>query len=155
DLQVQSVAVQHGRGVHAKLVLELAVTLLEVETPGLLAVEINAGQFTRAGEEPDVAAIRARRCRRSTPLVAAGMNRQGAEVDSPEFLAVNRNAEADDFLVDLGRQKDPLTPDRGRRRPDARQRQLPHDVRLLIPFRGQVFFRADAVVVRAAPLWPI
>ena len=56
-MQVEPVAMQQRRGVHAVLVAEFAVALLGVELPDLSAVEVKADEVAGAREGVDVLAV--------------------------------------------------------------------------------------------------
>src|SRR5262249_19896160 len=58
ELEVQPVLEQRRRRVYAELVPELAVTLLGVEAPDLLAVQLEGGELAVAGEGVDAFAVR-------------------------------------------------------------------------------------------------
>jgi hypothetical protein len=82
--------------VHAEVIAELAVTLLCVEAPDLLAAEVEGREVAAPGEREDKLAVRAGRRRRAIPLAATSnsslsaslvrkmRSSQTAGVDEPE-----------------------------------------------------------------------
>src|SRR5262249_46970991 len=100
QLEVKAILVEQRRGVHAVPVDELAVALLGVEAPFLLAIEIEAHEIAVAGEEPDVLAVRRGRGRGAVALVVHVPGDGRAQVALPELLAGRADAQGDDPPTD-------------------------------------------------------
>src|SRR5260221_8753970 len=92
QLQVEPVAVEHRRRVHSELNIESAVSVLQIEFPNLVAIEIEAAKVTRTDEHPDVLAIRAGRSRGAVTLVNPGFRSSCADGLAPEFFALRIHA---------------------------------------------------------------
>ena len=155
QLQVEPVAVEQRRGVHAVLDVELAVAVLHVELPHFLAVEVEAGQVAGADEGVDVLAVRAGRGRGVIPLAVPEGAIARAQLAFPQLLAVGADAHQDEVVLVGAGQEDAIAPDHRRGAALARQRQLPGDVLAVAPFDRQALLAADAVAVGTAPLRPV
>src|SRR5439155_15270825 len=113
--EVKPVAVEIRRDVHAVSNAELAVALLGVEAPDLVALEVDADQVAGAEVAVHVLAVGAGR-RRSVVAFAAHVATAAAagQLALPELLAVSADAQEHEVAALLTGQEDAVAPnDRG------------------------------------------
>ena len=71
ELKIEPPVVQQGRGVHSEVIAELAVTLLRVEVPDFLSVEVERSEIAAADESEDKLPVSAGRGRHAVVLLLA------------------------------------------------------------------------------------
>lgn len=172
QLQIEPIAGEDRTRRHAELDVELAVLVLDVELPDLLAADRVTGQIAGAHEGPNVPAIGRGRRRGEVAFVATDIAAAVGDLALPEQLAVGADRHQHELTgrfggglpfglfaieivgIDRG-QKDLLIPDDRRGPGRAGQRQPPEGFFLLAPGRGQAGFVADAVEMGSAPQRPV
>src|SRR5436309_3523070 len=98
---------------HAELQVERPVSLLHVETPTFVSVEVKTGQVTRAHEHPNVFAIGGRRRRREVSFGGPESDRTvtRGKLSPPQLLAIGAYAEQQQIGLVRRRQEDVVFPD--------------------------------------------
>ena len=156
ERQVEAVLVQQRRDVHAVLDAELAVALLDVEVPDLLAVEVVAAQVAGADEGVDVLAVGAGRGRGVVALVVRDAWRRLAELRLPQLLAVGADAQQHEVVAVLAGEEDAVAPDDGRgRRPCPGSGSFQATFLSRLQVGGQALLLEMPSLLRAAPLRPV
>jgi hypothetical protein len=150
--QIESIVAEQRRDVNPVLDLELAVALLGIEVPDLLAVEIVAGTVAGTDKGVDVLAVGAGRGGSLIGFVFLDCQtgRLG-ELLFPDDFAVDADADQLQIVVLGAGQEDAIAPDHRSRAALARQRQFPSDVLGFAPRRRQALFLRQAVAVGATP----
>src|SRR5262245_24631800 len=132
QLEIEAVAFQYRRGVHTEAVLELAVAILDVELPNLLAVKVQPSQVAASKESPDVFAVGVGRGGGVVSLTAA---LAGTQLAFPQFLAVGADTEQHHISAVGAGEEEAIAPGAGGGGSAAGELEFPGDVLRFRPLR--------------------